>query len=64
MSHLPGWHAYRRCVKLDILTSGTINPPAIPASDTPQIENISFMPLFDLLVMKTQGWRHHHNIRK
>ena len=59
MCHLPGWHAYRRYVKVDILTSGTINLPAIFASDTPQINNIPVMPLFDLLVMKTQGWWHH-----
>ena len=56
---LPGWHAYRRCVKVDILTSGTINLPPILASDTPQINNIPGMPLFDLLIMKTQGWWHH-----
>ena len=59
MCRLPGWHAYRRYVKVDILTSGTINLPAILASDTPQINNIPIMPLFDLLVMKTQGWWHH-----
>ena len=59
MCRLPGWHAYRRSVKVDILTSGTINLPAILASDTPQINNIPVMPLFDLLVMKTQGWWHH-----
>ena len=59
MCRLPGWRAYGRCVKVDILTSGTINLPAILASDIPQIENIPVMPLFDLLVMKTQGWWHH-----
>ena len=34
---LPGWVAYLRFIKVDILTSGTINLPAILASDTPQI---------------------------
>ena len=55
----PGWRAYHRCAKVDILTSGTINLPTIFASDTPRINNIPIMPLFDLLVMKTQGWWHH-----
>ena len=52
---LPGWPAYHRCVKVDILTSGSISLPTIFASDTPRINNIPVMPLFDLLVMKTQG---------
>ena len=60
MCRLPGWHAYHRCVKVDILTLGTINLPAILASDTPQIDNLPVMLLFDLLVMKTQGWWHYH----
>ena len=33
----------------------------ILASATPHISNIPVMPLFDLLVMKTQGWWHHRN---
>ena len=53
------WHPYRRCVKVDILTLGIINLPPILASDTPHINNIPVMPLFDLLVMKTHGWWHH-----
>ena len=37
----------------------------ILASDTPNINNIPVMPLFDLLVMKTQGWwRHRISPRK
>ena len=50
---LPGWIAYHHCIKVDILTSGTINLPVILASDTPQIYDIAAMPLFNLLVMKT-----------
>ena len=59
MCRLPGWHAYRLYVKVDILTSGAINLPAIFASDTSQINNTPVMPLFDLLVMKIQGWWHY-----
>ncbi|KAN0133060.1 hypothetical protein V8E53_009090 [Lactarius tabidus] len=59
MCRLPGWHAYHRCVKVDILIPGTINLPEIPASATPDIERIPVMPLFELLVMKTQGWWNH-----
>jgi hypothetical protein len=59
MCRLPGWHTYHRRVKVDILTSGTINLPEILASETYQINNIPVMPLFDLLVMKTQGWWDH-----
>ena len=59
MCRLPSWHTYRRCVKIDRLTSDTINFPPIFASNTPHINNIPVMPLFDLLVMKTQGWWHH-----
>ena len=59
MCHLPGWYAYNRCIKVDILTSRPINLPVILVSDTPQINNIPVMPLFarlfDLLVMKTAG---------
>lgn len=44
---LPGWIAYGYCVKVDVLTSGTINLPAILASDTPQINNILVIQLFD-----------------
>ena len=62
MCRLPGWHAYHRCVKVDMLTSDPINPPAILASDTPQIDNLPVMLLFDLLVMKAQGWWHYHNL--
>ena len=43
-----------------MLTSDLINLPAILASDTPQINNIPVMLLFDLLVMKAQVWWHYH----
>ena len=43
-----------------MLTSDPINLPAILASDTPQIDNLPVMLLFDLLVMKAQGWWHYH----
>ncbi|KAN0133061.1 hypothetical protein V8E53_009091 [Lactarius tabidus] len=59
---LPGWHAYGRYVKVDILTPDSdpdLNLPEIPAYDTPEIEEIPVMPLFDLLVLKTQGWWDH-----
>ena len=67
MCRLPGWRTYDRCVKVDILTSGTmifpeggtVGLPEILEFDTFQIDDIPVMPLFDLLVMKTQGWWHH-----
>ena len=54
MCRLPSWHTCHRCVKVDILTSGTINLPTIVAFNTPQVNNILAMPSFDLLVIKTQ----------
>ncbi|KAH8977680.1 hypothetical protein EDB92DRAFT_1915289 [Lactarius akahatsu] len=56
---LPGWRAHGRCVKVDILVPPTLNLPEIDSSDTPVISRIPVMPLFDLLVMKTQGWWDH-----
>jgi len=59
---LPGWRTpHRRCVKVDILVPPCepLGLPEILASDTPVIENIPVMPLFDLLVLKTQGWWDH-----
>jgi hypothetical protein len=58
---LPGWVRDKtRCVKVDILVPPTLNLPTISASETLLINNIPVMPIFDLLVMKTQGWLHHH----
>ena len=68
MCRLPGWHAHGRCMKVDIMTSGTIihsadvgtvGLPEIFEFDTCPIDDIPVMPLFDLLVVKTQGWWHH-----
>ncbi|KAH9054933.1 hypothetical protein EDB87DRAFT_1643881 [Lactarius vividus] len=56
---LPGWRAHGRCVKIDILVPPTLGLPTIDESETPVIRRIPVMPLFDLLVMKTQGWWDH-----
>ena len=57
---LPGWHRNGRCVKVDILVPPSdLGLPEILASDTPVIKDIPVMPLFALLVMKTQGWWDH-----
>ena len=59
---LPGWASDEtRRVKVDILVPPTLNLPTIIASETPLLNNIPVMPIFDLLVMKTQGWRDHRN---
>ena len=61
MCRLPGWSPTALAsLKVDTLTSGTNNLPAILASDTCQINDVPVMPQFDLLVMKIQGWWHHH----
>jgi hypothetical protein len=56
---LTGWVNYKRCVKVDILVPPTQNLPTIRASERRHIEDIPVMPIFDLLVMKTQGWQDH-----
>lgn len=57
---LPGWATDdKRRVKVDILVPPTLNLPTISRSDTYLIKRIPVMPIFDLLVMKTQGWRDH-----
>ncbi|KAH9984109.1 hypothetical protein BJV77DRAFT_966369, partial [Russula vinacea] len=54
---LPGWSTdTERCVKVDILVPPTLKLPNITEDDIFLINNIPVMPLFDLLVMKTQGW--------
>ena len=58
---LPGWYADNRCVKVDILLPGDAGHPEIESSDTPIIGDIPVMPLFDLLVIKLNGWWYHHN---
>ena len=61
---LPGWKTDPgRCVKVDILVSPTLGLPDIPncwdGLDAVLINCTPIMPLFDLLVMKTQGWWDH-----
>ncbi|KAI0251564.1 hypothetical protein BJV78DRAFT_1074394, partial [Lactifluus subvellereus] len=56
---LPGWWIENRCVKVDILVPPTLGIPRIFSSNAFLINDIPVMPLFDLLVMKLQGWRDH-----
>ena len=57
---LPGWKTDPgRRVKVDILVPPTLGRPEIDAADAFVINDIPVMPLFDLLVMKTQGWWDH-----
>lgn len=57
---LPGWATDNtRRVKVDILVPPDLNLPMISAYEVDFINNIPVMPLFDLLVMKTQGWADH-----
>jgi hypothetical protein len=44
---------------VDILVPPTLGLPNIPESKTVLINGIPVMPIFDLLVMKTQGWWDH-----
>ena len=62
---LPGWKTDpERCVKIDILVPPTLGLPEIPDINY-DLETILLgdwipvMPIFDLLVMKTQGWWDH-----
>jgi len=58
---LPGWSIEGRCVKIDILVPPTLlEIPRIFSSNAFLIDDIPVMPLFDLLVMKVQGWRDHN----
>ena len=57
---LPGYATDNtRRVKVDILVPPTLNIPESSTSERCYINNIPVMPLFDLLVMKTRGWRDH-----
>jgi hypothetical protein len=59
---LPGWTADpERCVKVDILVPPRLKIPEITESDAVHIDDIPVMPIFDLLVLKTQGWWDHRN---
>ena len=56
---LPGWRTYGRQIKVDILVPPTLNLPEIRSHDVVYFDGIPVMPLFDLLVMKLQGWWDH-----
>lgn len=63
---LPGFKREGRYVKVDILIP--LKPrlwmPKVLSEDTWLIKDIPVMPLFDLLVMKMQGWRDHRSSRR
>lgn len=63
---LPGFKRERRRVKVDILIPLTprLWIPKVLSEDIWLIKNIPVMPLFDLLVMKMQGWRDHRASRR
>ena len=48
-------------MKVDILVPPTLGLPEIRSYDVVHIDRIPVMPLFDLLIMKTQGWLDHRN---
>jgi hypothetical protein len=58
---LYGFKRERRRVKVDILIplKARLWIPKVLSEDIYVINNIPVMPLFDLLVMKIQGWRDH-----
>jgi hypothetical protein len=57
---LPGWETdAERSIKLDIVVPPTLGLPKIKESEAILINGIPVMPIFDLLVMKTQGWWDH-----
>src|SRR6266404_3314345 len=58
---LPGYHAYDRWVKVDILVPPDLNIPEISEWERVMIYDIPVMLLFDLLVIRMQGWWHHRN---
>jgi hypothetical protein len=57
---LPGWKTdHRLRVKVDILVPPTLGLPEISDMNAILINDISVMPIFDLLEMKMQGWWDH-----
>jgi hypothetical protein len=57
---LPGWETdAERRIKVDIVVPPTLGLPRVKDSETILINDIPVMPIFDLLVMKTQGWWDH-----
>jgi hypothetical protein len=63
---LPGFKKEGRRVKVDILVP--LKPrlwiPKVLSEDIWLINNIPVMPLFDLLILKMQGWRDHRASRR
>lgn len=63
---LPGWEKERRRVKVDILLP--LKPrlwiPKVLSRDTYLFKGIPVTPLFDLIVIKMQGWRDHRASRR
>ena len=57
---LPGWKTdVGRRIKVDILVPPTLGFPTIKESEAVLINDIPVVPIFDLLVTKTQGWWDH-----
>jgi hypothetical protein len=63
---LPGWQSTRRHVKVDILLPARprLWIPGVRSRDTYVFNGIAVTPLFDLLVIKMQGWRDHKASRR
>jgi hypothetical protein len=63
---LPGWQSSRRHVKVDILLPARprLWIPSVRSRDTYVFNGITVTPLFDLLVIKMQGWRDHKASRR
>jgi hypothetical protein len=57
---LPGWQTdIGRRIKVDILVPPALGFPKIKESEAVLIKDIPVVPIFDLLVTKTQGWWDH-----
>jgi hypothetical protein len=58
---LPGWRTDQRRVKVDIVLAqeARLWIPRVPSRETFLINGIRVTPLFDLFVIKMQGWRDH-----
>jgi hypothetical protein len=52
---------YRRCCKVDILTPGTMNIPAVPARRIRVIKELPVMPFSGVLFLKLQAWEDHNH---
>lgn len=63
---LPGWEKEWRRVKVDILlpSKPRLWIPRVLPRDTHLFKGIPVTPLFDLLVIKMQGWRDHRASRR